>query len=376
MPELDYASIINAGQGLVGNLQDQMFLTDQRRQQQQAQGIKIQQAQKAQERQGLFQRDVAEAVHSGDPRAIGRLMVQYPEFADQIKPGWEALSADARRTNLTQTGIIYQRASAGDAKGAAALLRKRYEADVAAGQGDETTKEILDGLEGGDPQEVKIAIGSLGMILASDDPAKFGEVYGKLNPTDAKSAFAKEYNDRVGIFGKAAADNWAATQDEKFIPVQAGGSVFRASDLMGNPQVTPTAKGGDQSPGGRGIAPTGSAIESAAMSAVPGLIVTSRQRTAGKNADVGGVGNSYHMTDQARDFVPPKGMSMGGLHAKLAKAFPGFDVINEGDHVHVEPGAGTPHRVAPVKVRSVQEARNLPSGTEFITPDGRTMRKP
>lgn len=84
---------------------------------------------------------------------------------------------------------------------------------------------------------------------------------------------------------------------------------------------------------------TGAAIEQKALQVVPGAIVTSRQRSPGKNRAVGGVADSYHITDQARDFVPPRGMSMGQLHARLKQAFPGYDVINEGDHVHIEPGA-------------------------------------
>lgn len=87
----------------------------------------------------------------------------------------------------------------------------------------------------------------------------------------------------------------------------------------------------------RGV--TGSGIEQRALQIVPGAIVTSRQRSPGKNRAVGGVSGSYHITDQARDFVPPRGMSMGQLHARLKQAFPGYDVINEGDHVHIEPGA-------------------------------------
>lgn len=90
-------------------------------------------------------------------------------------------------------------------------------------------------------------------------------------------------------------------------------------------------------PGG----PVGSLIEQQALGFVPGVTVTSRQRSAAKNAQVGGVANSYHLTDNARDFVPPKGMTMGQLHAQLKSKFGGkYDVINEGDHVHIEPGPG------------------------------------
>ncbi len=39
----------------------------------------------------------------------------------------------------------------------------------------------------------------------------------------------------------------------------------------------------------------------------------------------------------ARDSVPPKGMTMGAYAAELRRLNPGLDVINEGDHVHMEP---------------------------------------
>lgn len=96
--------------------------------------------------------------------------------------------------------------------------------------------------------------------------------------------------------------------------------------------------GGD---GSRGKGADGEHIESIVTGAVPGVTVTSRDRSPERNSAVGGVANSYHLTGQARDFVPPQGMSMGALAAAIKEQMPGFDVINEGDHVHVEPGPGT-----------------------------------
>lgn len=85
----------------------------------------------------------------------------------------------------------------------------------------------------------------------------------------------------------------------------------------------------------------GSYFEDVATKAIPGLGVTSRQRTDAQNKAADGVANSFHKTDDARDFVPPPGMSMAALHAKLKAQFGSqYDVINEGDHVHVEPGPG------------------------------------
>jgi len=77
---------------------------------------------------------------------------------------------------------------------------------------------------------------------------------------------------------------------------------------------------------------------------IPGTIVTSRQRSAAKNAQVGGVPNSFHKDDRARDFVPPKGMSLTEFGA-IVKSIPelkGTDAVfnSKGhfDHLHLEPG--------------------------------------
>lgn len=70
---------------------------------------------------------------------------------------------------------------------------------------------------------------------------------------------------------------------------------------------------------------------------IAGERVTSTLRSPAKNKAVKGVADSYHLTGQARDSVPPPGMSMSAYADKLRRLNPGMDVINEGDHVHIEP---------------------------------------
>lgn len=71
--------------------------------------------------------------------------------------------------------------------------------------------------------------------------------------------------------------------------------------------------------------------------------VTSTYRDPARNRRVGGVSNSYHMRKDARgnalarDSVPPAGMSMAAYASQLRRLNPDKDVINEGDHVHMEP---------------------------------------
>lgn len=70
---------------------------------------------------------------------------------------------------------------------------------------------------------------------------------------------------------------------------------------------------------------------------LPGERVTSTKRSPARNRAVGGVANSYHLSGRARDSVPPPGMSMAAYAAELRRLNPHLDVINEGDHVHIEP---------------------------------------
>lgn len=93
-----------------------------------------------------------------------------------------------------------------------------------------------------------------------------------------------------------------------------------------------------------------------------GATVTSWDRNAGHNKNVGGVGNSYHLTGQAFDSVPPKGTSMSQWQAELKKRAPGWDVINEGDHVHVEPPQGVSHSAdSPLSAAVAASGLNAPT---------------
>jgi hypothetical protein len=100
------------------------------------------------------------------------------------------------------------------------------------------------------------------------------------------------------------------------------------------------------------VAPSAAALAPAAsdgrftFSATPGAKVTSAYRSPADNRRVGGVKNSFHLTGQARDFTPPPGMSMDELEADLRRRNPGLDVINEGDHVHIEPSGRPAPRTA------------------------------
>lgn len=67
-----------------------------------------------------------------------------------------------------------------------------------------------------------------------------------------------------------------------------------------------------------------------------GAIVTSAQRTPEHNAEVGGVPNSHHLNNTARDLIPPPGATVAQLAAEMQRRLPGAKIIQEADHVHVQ----------------------------------------
>lgn len=119
----------------------------------------------------------------------------------------------------------------------------------------------------------------------------------------------------------------------------------------------------------------GSQTGPVSFNGIPGERVTSGYRTPEHNREVGGVGNSYHTRrgpdgqPLARDSVPPAGMSMGAYAAQLRRENPSLEVINEGDHVHMEPrgggsrGGGTPDVI--MGRPKVAKPENAPSGYRY-----------
>ena len=89
--------------------------------------------------------------------------------------------------------------------------------------------------------------------------------------------------------------------------------------------------------GGRG----GSVLDERAArdvvaSILPNAVITSGTRTPERNAEVGGVPNSYHLRGQALDIKPPEGVSLQQFRQTLeARGVPVSELIDEGDHWHL-----------------------------------------
>lgn len=379
---LDYANTLAAGRSLVPDLRQQLLqgeAMDMQREQFQWQRDlmeqKRQQLQQETQEQAAYKEHLEQALLSGDPKAIMRLMARFPQMAEGIKPLWESMDEQQRTADLTQAGTAFARAQAGDLGGAAAIIRQRVEADRAAGVTDPTDEAVLAGLESDDPIQQRAAIATIGIHVAALTGDKFSETYGKMNPADAKTGVQKEYDWRVAQFGQESADRWLATQDESLVAVEPGGSVYRKSDFVG--AGAPQPGGGDQSTGS-GAAPPADGPLGPWIEQVAGISASPRGRVRAS-----GVAGTYHADDNARDFPTPSVAQNVAEGRRLKALFgPSFDVIysendksgKHNDHVHVEPGpqlgAQVRGRGKPTKVRTKQEYDRLPVGTAYVAPDG------
>jgi hypothetical protein len=290
--------------------------------QNQAGQIQLQDAQRQQTERSAYDADVAAYAARPTGQGAAALIVKHPDYAKQVQDSWSQIDKSRQQSDLTQMAGIYSAASNGKADVAARLLRERIKADKVAGEDTTHDEAIADALESGDAEQVKGAVAQMGLGLAAiTGPEKFASTYGNLNKSEEghfKSSPVGIFDDRTGTV--------TATK-----PDVSRADVF---DANGNKIGTRTVY--------NGVPVSGEQIEQAALNAVPGAIVTSRARTPEHNAAVGGVANSDHLTDHARDLIPPKGMSMDAFASTLKETLPGLKILNEGDHVHIQPIHKTP----------------------------------
>ena len=184
--------------------------------------------------------------------------------------------------------------------------------------------------------------------LLSQAPAEHrDQVLGVLGGYKARpSSAAIQYKPQVGADG--------VTRMVAYDPNEVGAQVIGSGETYGSGIGAPSAQPQMPPPGAQS-APLAGGQLFAGLGQIPGVQITSGFRTPEKNAKVGGVPNSYHLTDQARDIAPPRTPEQAQQIRQYA-AQNGLEIIDEGDHWHLEParrGAQpAPQRNAPSPFQS------------------------
>lgn len=234
----DYGALIASGQNLVPDLQRQLLQRAQiaaygsQVQQNQAQTAAIQQKQvRAQQFQQAFQ------ASDGSPQAVSRLIMQFPEFAEQLKQGWDVSDKANHERDLTDLSEVYSAANGGNWTLAAKTAHARAEAERAAGRTDGNYDQVLDILDkaaAGDTQAQATAKTMMGsMIAAKTGPEHFASVYGAL----------KGDVHVVPVGGIMVDDNGQTVAHSPLVQ-GADGSLYDYNSVMGG---TAQTKGGDPS---------------------------------------------------------------------------------------------------------------------------------
>ena len=417
---LDYASTLRAGQGLIPDfrlqtMQDEQFAMQREEAQLRRDTIEQQRAaqQRAQEQAEAFQRDMTQIMaRGGNPDDITGLMFRYPQQFEQHKEAFARLEKDQQQAELTQMGSLYSRLTNGDNEGAAAILRRRVEADREAGQDDPVDEMLLQALESGDEREIAIAKTMIGtQVAALGGVDTFKAVYGG-GEGEGRTAFQKDYDFIRGTYGQDAADQYAQGRYDPVVVGQPGAPIYRQSQVTGGARAPVNMGGGD--PSGSGAAVTlpfegasfGQAGQSYGASRgnrthngldfAGSLGTPVRPVMAGTVISVGEDGRSgRYVKVKHRDGRISSYAHLGDVAVSKGQQIDSstpLGTLGRSGNVRAGEGRGVLHFVmrdksgktvdpaplfgGPVKVSSKQQYEKLPSGAEYVAPDGSRRRKP
>lgn len=344
------------------------------------------------EQQRIAEYQAAVEAMGENPTAQGyaALMARFPEFSEGVRRSFQSQDEAQQRTDFQQMADIYHAASSGNLSLAARTYRARIDADTTAGQPpDPIEQAILAGLESADPAEQRHAVEALGYTLSAIGGAeRFSEVYGRIEP-------APVVIDDILVDPRSG----EAIAQSPYPRVHLGpdGSSVTYNPVPGIPLIgsegapTPAAA----SPTGQAEGPSGATSERTVppaaqlgpvninRAAVFGRqfgTVTSTRRSPRHNREVGGARNSFHLDRngaRAVDIARRRGVTHTEIVAAYQRA--GYtlhpDTRDEGDHSHIVIASMGQGSKQPRRVRSVQEYNRLPTGTEYVDPNGVRRRK-
>jgi hypothetical protein len=389
---IDQGAIMRSGMSLVpdyaAQVQQELLMKLQQRQVQteqlNAQRQFAEASQKAR-RQQEFQGRIAELEQNPEPRAIARLMTEFPEFSEGLKRAYDATDAEKKQGDMAQLGEVYSYLGNGNVNGAVAALQRRVDADKAAGR-EADEEGLLEALKSGEPEAVKAAQAQLGMALATlAGPAQFASVYSTFD--GKKTTFEKEYDFILETEGPEAAANFVKNKSDPLTPItnQYGTSVYRSSQLdpTNAPSgAAPAAPKSEGQPKGKPVSDAGSV----ARSIFPDIEVTQVRRDPNSSLGKKNPKSWHNKSGAAVDAKPIPGMTFSEYVKRYRDA--GYTILEArdevknpsghatGPHWHVVLGGGPKAASGPVRVNSRQQYAKLPSGTEYIAPDGSTRVKP
>jgi hypothetical protein len=241
----DYGSILQSGMNLVPDYNKQVAFQvglDSERLQQQALKQQIAAGEQKVQRANAFQTDLGAALQNPTAQNISAIIMKYPEFADQVKGGWDTREKAVNDADLTHLGEIYTAASSGNWDLAKKAAQARFDADKAAGNVDPMDEQVLGAIDKasqGDVTSQKAVLGLIGTHLAAvTGPEHFASVYGALKGGYTLDAGAARYDENGNMIAESP-----------FIK-GADGTIYERDGANGTPAGNPAPATRDTTPGG------------------------------------------------------------------------------------------------------------------------------
>lgn len=170
------------------------------------------QAQRKAEQDARYGDDMGAFMTAPNLVQYGKLIAAHPDFAAQTKAAYDAMDAQARRTDLAHTSQIYAAATNGRFDLAASAYEARRNADHEAGLADPMDDAMIEMLKSGSPDQQQAAVGILRAHLSAVEPDKFASTFGALNK-DSREAALQPFE-----LDKASADASTAQAEAEAAP--------------------------------------------------------------------------------------------------------------------------------------------------------------
>lgn len=423
---IDQGAILRSGASLIPDLQAQLAQRDQIDLQRQQVGLQQREfqakqfeAQREQQQANNYAADI-QAIQSlpvgQQPQAIAALMQKYPKQSEALKRSYDAQDAAVRDADTREAGELFSLVQNGAADKAAARLRRRIEADRAAGQDTSDDEAIAAALESGDPAQVQSATAQIGMMLSlAAGPDKFASTYSAVKPDVTNTEKVAQYIERTEGAEAAKLYRQSIFDPLATVPLPGGRTYVGPRSGLGGMAGGTTGGGGEPSGGGvatgggngvdRGTrnnnpgnlkdgpfarrqpgykgsdrdgfavfetAAAGTGAQERLLSAnylakgydTPAKVIA-RYAPAGENSPASM--NNYAAYVARRLGIGVNDRVPAGKAALMAKAMREFET---GQTVK----GGAPK--GPPRVTSKAQFDKLPSGAEFTAPDGTRRRKP
>lgn len=410
---VDQGSILRSGAALIPDISEQIM-------RQRLLGIQEQQAQtgaasqarlqandlREQLRQQQYQAAVAAMGDHPTLEQLSQLMLQFPEASEAVRRTYDAMDDTQRQGEFRAAAELHSALVNGQPQVAARILRQRIDADRAAGQEPERVDELmLEAIESGDPAQIARATSIArrnAAIMAG--PQQYASVYGVDDPDLMQVEAGASIIDRNRV---------GATGDPQDAVVYESPYVRGADGVLyERPQTG--AQGATPSGGGDPSRVMNYEARAAGFNTVPADVTTLGQASEfARRVNRAGVRSSAMGTyqivgDTLRRYAPrvfgqqwenveftpenqdriaeaifndhrgsaqalrSQWVSLSQRDAERIRRMPWQQA--RGEIARAESGGSGGGGQQPVRVRSIQEARALPPGTQFFMPGTNDVR--